>query len=369
MKILVLSSHTPSLFWFRMDMMLHFKELGNEVVVAGPGSLREWKRKFSESGIEYQEIVVERNGLNPLNDFKTLLSLDKLMKHVQPDKIFVYQAKTIAYGCMAAKHNGITEVYPMVAGLGSIFRGNGLKKKIVKNVMALLYKTAFKCSKKVFFQNGDDRDEIINAGLLSAEKVVMVNGSGVNLNKFTVTAIPTQPTFLFIGRLIRDKGIIEYLEACKRIKEKHPQVRCLLVGPYDSNPSALNPNDLGVYTKDNIVEYFGEQKDVRPYISQCGVFVLPSYYEGTPKTVLESMAMGRAIITTDAPGCRETVTDGENGYLVPIKDVDRLYECMEQLINHPEIVNEMGEKGRILAEEKYDVRKINRIISNTMNLI
>jgi len=369
MKILVLSSHTPSLFWYRMDMMRYFKELGNDVAAAGPGSRNEWEGKLSENGIEYHEIVVDRNGLNPVNDLKTLLSLNRLIRQVRPDKIFVYQAKTVAYGCMAAKYNGITEIYPMLGGLGSVFRGKGIKNMPVKAVMKMLYKSAFQRSHKVFLQNTDDRSEIIKAGLISADKVVMVNGSGVNLERFEVTALPDRPAFLFIGRLVRDKGIVEYLEAGRRIKKKYPQVRILLVGPFDSNPSALKPGELDVFIKENTVEYFGERTDVRPFIAQSSVFVLPSYYEGTPKTILESMAMGRAIITTDVPGCRETVTDGDNGYLVPMKNIDELFDCMERLIKHPEMIAEMGKRSRAIAERKYDVREVNRVIAKTMHLI
>lgn len=369
MKILVLSSHTPSLFWFRLDMMRSFIDSEGEVIAAGPGDCVEWEEKFLQYDIKYCQIAVARNGLNPLNDLKTLLSLNDLIKREKPDKIFVYQAKTIAYGCMAAKRNGITEVYPMVAGLGSIFRGKGLKNAIVKKVMAMLYKNAFCCSRKVFFQNGDDRDEVIGKGLMSLEKVVMVNGSGVNLEKFRLEPLPVAPVFLFIGRLIRDKGIIEYLEACRRVKKTYPQVRCLLVGPYDSNPSALMPEELDVYINEGVVEYFGEQTDVRPYIAQCNIFVLPSYYEGTPKTVLESMAMGRAIITTDAPGCRETVINGLNGFLVPVKNVDIIVEKMIYFIENSNSIIEMGKQGRLLAEEKYDVNIVNRIIKQNMGII
>ena len=236
--------------------------------------------------------------------------------------------------------------------------------------MSILYKQAFKCSKAVFFQNNDDKQVFIQAGLLKDKQIVMIPGSGVNIEKFVQVELPIIPTFLFIGRLIRDKGVEEYLEACTKIKAKYmDKVRCLLVGPFDSNPSALKPEDLQIYINKGIVEYFGEQNDVRPYISQCSVYVLPSYHEGTPKTVLESMAMGRAIITTDAPGCRETVKNGRNGYLVPIKNVDAVMNKMINLIEHPDVVKQMGQESRKMAVEHFDVEIVNDIILKTMGMV
>lgn len=369
MKIAVLSSHTPSLFWFRMDMMKEFIEKGHIVIALGADPESEWKHKFYEQNIDYRQLNVSRNGVNPFEDLKTLFELCKFMKKERPDKIFTYQAKTVVYGSIAAKLNGITEVYSLVAGLGSVFRGTGFKNRILKTIMKIEYKTACKYSKKVFFQNNDDQNEFVNNGLLTNEKCVIINGSGVNLEKFQQTPIPENPGFLYIGRLIKDKGVVEYLESCRAIKSKHPNVRCLLVGPYDSNPSALKPEELDPYIKEGIVEYFGEQQAVQPFISQCSTFVLPSYHEGTPKTVLEAMAMGRAVITSNAPGCRDAVTNGLNGYLVDVKDINGIIEKMETLISNPDMNNRMGAQSLKIAREKYDVKIVNLSIMKTMQLV
>ena len=369
MKIAVLSSHTASLFWFRMDMMLDFIHHGHTVIALGPENKDEWESKFREVGIQYQQLRVERNGINPFSDLRTYLQLKKIMKREKPDKIFAYQAKTVVYGCLAARANGINEVYPLIAGLGSIFRGEGLKNKVLKSLMMIEYRAACRASKKVFLQNHDDKNEFIKYKIISEDKIVVINGSGVNLEKFKQEPLPEAPAFLFIGRLIRDKGIMEYLEACKRIKAIYPQVMCLLVGPFDSNPSALKSYDLKPYIEQKIIEYFGEQSDVRPFIKQCSTYVLPSYHEGTPKTVLEAMAMGRSIITTDAPGCRETVTNGYNGFLVPVKDIDSIVDKMKILIEDSSKSKLMAENSLKIAKEKYDVNIINKSIMKTMELI
>lgn len=368
-KALILSSHTPSLFWFRVDLMKDMQAEGYEVYAAGQMPESEWAERFKGIDVAYKQISVSRNGLNPMGDMATLKDIKRLLREIKPDKIFVFQAKTVAYGCMAAHSLGITEVYTLIAGLGSIYLGHGLKNKLVKTVMSALYKQAFRKSRKVFFQNNDDKQTMLDEGLLKEDKIVMIHGSGVNVDSFVPTEMPVIPTFLYIGRLIRDKGVGEYLDACKIIKAEYGEkVRCLLVGPYDSNPSALKPEELQPLVDAGIVEYFGEQRDVRPYISQCSIYVLPSYHEGTPKTVLESMAMGRAIITTDAPGCKETVVDGVNGYLTEVKNAADVAVKMRQLIEHPVTVAEMGKKSREMACDIFDVKKVNDTILRTMGM-
>ena len=368
MKIAVLSSHTPSLFWFRIDMMKSFLASGCEVVAFGDEPVEVWGEKIAEKNIKYRQIKVERNSTNFLKDIKTFISIIKALKEEKPDKIFCYQAKTVVYGSIAARMVGIKNVYSLIAGLGSVFLGGGLKSRLVCAILSLEYKVAFKCCKKVFFQNHDDSSAFINRKIVSEDKIVYINGSGVNTEEFVPSEIPEVPAFLYIGRLIKDKGIVEYLEACRKVKDECPHIRCMLVGPFDTNPSALKPEELQTYIDDGIIEYFGQQSNVKDYIKQCWVYVLPSYHEGTPKTVLESMACGRAIITTDAPGCRETVEDGVNGYLVPVKDVNSLAEKMKVLIQDKELVRKMGTISRDIAVDKFDVNIVNGKIKETMNI-
>lgn len=368
MKIVVLSSHTPSLFWFRIDMMLDFISRGHEVVAIGNESEDKWCDEFQSKEIRYRCAFIQRNGTNPIKDLTTLFSLKKLLKEEMPDKIFTYQAKAVIYGGIAANLLGITEVYPLIAGVGSVFLSDDVKSKVIRCILKNEYRIGMKKCSKIFFQNQDDVEVFTNGKIIDKSKVVLIDGSGVNLDKFTVQPMPDTFGFLCIARLIRDKGVYEYLEACRIVKEKHPEIRCLLVGPFDTNPSALKKEELQPYIDGGTIEYFGEQADVRLYLAQCNVYILPSYREGTPKTVLEAMACGRAVITTDAPGCRETVVDGENGYLVPVKDVISLVEKMEYLIDSPETVSQMSLKGRYIAEKKYDVRLINNTIIYTMKL-
>ena len=368
MKILVLSSNTNSLIQFRLDMMKSFQNRGYTVVAAGDAPEGKWSDYFSAMGIQYRQIFVQRNGMNPKNDLKTLSSIKKLLQEERPDKIFAYQAKSIVYGGAAAKQLRIKEFYSLIAGVGSIFVSKGIKIKIVRAILSLQYRHAMNKAPIVFFQNNDDVELFLKKKIVKRSQVCVINGSGVNLDIFTPMPLPEQTAFLSVSRLIKDKGVREYLSAARIVKERYPHTRFMLVGPFDSNPSAIKPEELKPYIDDNVIEYFGEQRDVRPYLGQCSVFVLPSYREGVPKTVLEAMASQRAIITTDAPGCRDTVIDGENGYLVPVGDAVALADKMIELLNSPDEIAVMAKKGRRIAEEKYDVNKINKNICDAMKM-
>ncbi len=368
MKIMVLSSHTASLFWFRLEMMKNWLSMGHSVLAVGNESEEVWGSKFAEFGVAYQRIAFDRNGINPIRDFRSFVAVWKYIRQEKPNKIFAYQAKSVVYGSIAARLNRISSFYPMIAGVGSIFIGSGWKTQLVKSILILMYRLACSLSQAVFFQNRDDAALFIKHKIVKPEKIVMINGSGVNLDKFKSQPLPQQPRFLMIGRLIRDKGLIEYLNACELIKKDCPNIECDLVGPFDTNPSALTPEDLQPYIDRKIVNYWGEQTDVRPWLSQCQVFVLPSYHEGTPKTVLEAMATGRPIITCDVPGCRETVDPDVNGWLIPAKDSKALYVIMTKSISDYTLLEKMGKNSREIAERRFDVNQVNRTISRTMGL-
>ena len=368
MKIAILVCYNPTLINFRLDLMLEMIHLGHQVVAIGNESDSKWSKILQPYGIEYRSIRMQRNGLNPFLDFFSFVQLMKLLKKEKPDRVFTSQAKMVLYGGLAAYFLGIRDVYPLIAGLGSVFLSCGLKGLILKKILMSGYRLALRRSPSVFFQNRDDSAFFIDNRIVPSERIVYLNGSGVNLERFAKQPFPGTFGFLCVCRLIRDKGVLEYLAACRAIKKMHPAIRCLLVGPFDTNPTALKPHELQPYIDDGSIEYFGEQSDVRPYLAQCGVFVLPSYREGTPKSVLEAMSCGKAIITTDAPGCRETVIEGKNGFLVPIKDDKALVEKMLFLFQTPDLCEQMGNASRKIAEQRFDVRLVNQIILHTMKI-
>lgn len=349
-------------------MMHSFIEKGYEVVAIANEKQDKWESAFKEVGIRYRSVDLSRNGTNPFNDLKTLKSIKEVLAEEKPDKIFAFQAKTVIYGIIAAKQLGIKEVYPLIAGVGSVYLNNDFKTKVIRTILNTEYRYALSKVDTIFFQNQDDVNTFKENGLINNQNIVYLNGSGVNLQKFEKEELPEQFGLLFIGRLIKDKGITEYLNACEILKKKYNDIKCMVVGPYDSNPSAIKKEELQRYIDEGIIEYYGEQSDVRPYLKQCSVFVLPSYAEGTPKTVLEAMAVSRAIVTCDTRGCKETVENGVNGYLVKVKSVDEIVEAVEKLYLDRNLLKQMAQASRKMAEEKFDVNIINETICSTMNL-
>jgi glycosyltransferase involved in cell wall biosynthesis len=294
------------------------------------------------------------------------IELYGVIKKIKPDIVLAYTIKPVIYGSVIARLLGIKQVYVMITGVGSALLGESLKRRVFQVFIKGLYRISMPSCKKVFFQNADDAALFQKLKLVSPTQVVLINGSGVDLSYYQHKALPQAFCFLLIARIIREKGVFEFIEAARRLKLQYPEVSFKILGDFHSNPTALLREQFFGLVNDAGVEFLGEYEDVRPFIELSSVFVLPSYREGVPRSALEAMAMGRPIITTDAPGCRETVFDGENGYLVPIKNVDVLVEKMEHLINHSGLLMLMGQKSRQMAEDKFNVHYVNQKIINEM---
>lgn len=369
MKIIAVTAATNTIPRFRIDMLELWVEKGAEVLVLGDEPESEWSNYFENRNIRYRSYYVSRNGLNPLADAKTFQQLKTIFLKEKPDKVFTYQAKPNIYGCLAAHSAGISELYVMMGGLGSVFHATDMRSRIIKRIVSFEYKNALKHAKHIFFQNSDDVKTFEDARIINSEQVVMVRGSGVNLDQFKQQPLPETPSFLFVGRLVEGKGVLDYLNAARIVKKAHPEASFHLVGPFDSNPTAISPEQLQPYIEEGTVIYHGEQKDVRPFLKACSVFVLPSYYgEGTPKSALEAMATGRALIVADAVGCREVVENGINGYLVKSRAPSSLAMAMNAFIKDSNLASKMGSESRKKAKRIFDVRKVNSVICDAMGL-
>lgn len=371
MRVVVVAGFARSLVNFRGPLLQAMVDSGHEVIACAPGCPDDVVTALAEIGVTYQAIPLERTGMNPIRDLATIVSLKGLFEGLRPDCVLSYTAKPVIYGSLAAGLAGVRKVYSMITGLGYAFGDSSVKQKLIGLPVQALYRSALRRNDAVFFQNPDDQEFFVRKGLIAnPRQAVLINGSGVDLVHYREAAqVKGNVSFLLIARLIRDKGIVEYVEAAKRIKRHHPSVAFRIVGPFDSNPSAISRSAVEQWHKEGIIEYLGETRDVRPFIANCSVYVLPSYREGTPRTVLEAMAMARPIVTTDAPGCRETVVHGRNGYLVPVRDVDGLAEALCRFIATPELIPGMGKESRKIAIEKYDVHKVNKTILHTMGLV
>jgi glycosyltransferase involved in cell wall biosynthesis len=368
-KIIILSTYAYSLLNIRGDMMAAMAALGHQIIAAAPEDESAWSTAFQQKGFRYIAVPIQRTGLNPFKDIRTLFSLYRMFRKEKPDVLFAYQAKAVAYGCLAAKLAGVREIFSMIAGLGSIFQLKGIKGAVIRSILVSQYKAALACCQKVFFQNPDDAEDFVKRHLVKPSKAVLVHGSGVNMVRFCPRSIPSEPVFLFVGRLLRDKGLLEYLEAARLVKKNFPGARFMVLGSLETNPMAVSAEELAPFEADGSVELLGFTTDVRPYLEACSVFVLPSYREGTSRAVLEALAMGRPVITTDAPGCRETVRNGINGWLVPVRDAKQLAEKMAWMIQHPEEGRSMGQESLRICRERFDVNEVNRVILKAMGMV
>lgn len=371
MKIIVFAGFAESLINFRGTLLAALVSGGHEVLAMAPGESPFVAEKLRTIGVEYHSLALERTGLNPIKDLRSYFLITAKLRELKPDVLLSYTIKPVIYGSLAARSAGVPRIFSMITGLGYSFMEGGFKQKLVNKIVSRLYRKGLAENEKVFFQNPDDLDFFCKQGFLgNCNKAILINGSGVDINHFVETpARCGELVFLLVGRLLRDKGIGEFIEAARMLKRKYPRAIFRIVGPIDSNPAAFKAAEIKVWHREGIVEYLGEIEDVRPVLSDCSVYVLPSYREGMPRTVLEAMAMGRPIVTTDAPGCRETVVSGENGYLVPVKDAVALANAMERFLLEPDLIPKMGRRSREIAEERFDVRKVNDVIMRSMGLI
>ncbi|MDG1707552.1 MAG: glycosyltransferase family 4 protein [Emcibacteraceae bacterium] len=369
-KIIVFGSFALSLVKFRFQLLKDLTNNGYEVFACAPDADDQIIDKLISINVKYVHIDLCRTGINPFRDVINLLRMKNTFLDIKPDFILCYTIKPVIYGSIAAKLAGIKNIYSIVTGLGYSFVAKGIKANIVNFIVSSLLKISLKYNRTIFFQNPDDIDLFQEKKLLkNSEQSFLINGSGVDLEHYQKASLPIECSFLLIARLIKDKGVVEYAKAAKLVKKSHPNTKFYLAGWIDTNPSSITQSELDEWISSGTIDFLGELDDVREAFTMSSVYVLPSYREGTPRTVLEAMAMGRAIITTDAPGCRETVIDGENGYLVPIKNSVILADKMEYLINTPKVVQKMADSSYKIVNDKYDVHKVNDIILQEMELI
>lgn len=367
MKILINSGRSVPFLGTRKKIFSSIIKKGHTVTLTGYQT--GYERQINDLGADFIETPVNRAGFNPIRDLKLLFTYYNLIKSKKIDLVHSYTIKPNIYGSIAARLAGIKKVYPTINGLGYAYTGNDLKTKLVRIVTSILYKIAFSCSTKVFFQNPDDADEMIRRHLIKPDKCVIIAGSGIDLIEFSEIEQPERLSFIMVTRLLKSKGVYQYLEAAKLVKKKYKNIEIKLVGPLDPNPDGVKQQELQKFIDERIISYLGVSSSVHSLLGSSSVFVLPSYYrEGVPHSILEAMATGRAIITTDSPGCRETVKEGVNGFLIPTKDAKKLAEKMIWMIENPKEVTVMGKASLKYAKEKFDVNKVNSKMLETMSI-
>ena len=344
-KIAILANHSGGLYDFRKDLIAELKKHAN-VTVAVPHNDR-WE-ELHKLADEVIELPVDRRGMNPIHDSKLFRQYRAMLKEVEPDLVLTYTIKPNIYGGLACRMAHIPYAVN-ITGLGSAIENGGWLKRFV----LALCKPALKSARVVFFENAGNRDTLAATGVVPKGRDVVLNGAGVNLEDYPYQSYPQEGTvrFLFVGRVMREKGVDELFAAAKRMKQEYGDgVEFHIVGSFEEEYKPL----MDELEQAGVVKYHGYQSDMKRFYAMASCVVLPSYHEGMSNVLLEGAATGRALITSDIPGCREAVEDGVSGYLCPTKDVDALCDAMRRFAELPENRQaEMGRRGRTRMEQKF----------------
>lgn len=371
-RVAIVSNNSSNLINFRGHLIKNLVDKNFNVLVITPKKdfSINFEKKILELGAKISTIPLERTGTNPFQDIITYFSLKSLFDKYKPDIVLSYTSKPIIYCGLAIGKNDKINFFPNLTGLGYGFTDNfHLKRIIINFILKILYKLSLKSSTAIIFQNPDDRLLFKNLNLTNNKKSFIVNGSGVDTDFFFPTNLPIEPKFLMLSRLVADKGVIEYCEAAREIRSKFPDAKFQLAGSFDSNPSGIKYDQIKKFIDNRDIEYLGHVDDVRALLNQCRFYVLPSYREGTPRSVLEAMSVGRPIITTNTVGCRETVIDGLNGLLVQVKSKISLVDAIKKMLEFDDVkINEMARQSIELVRQKYDVSKVNENIIKIIEL-
>lgn len=363
-RVFLVTSHAGSVLSFRGELIRCLIESCCSVVVLAPNHTMQSRVELEALGASVGHFPMTRAGISPLKDLRSFIALWHIFASRKPNILVTFFVKPNIWGVLAAACAGARRRIAVVEGMGYIFTEGLNGKRSFKQIIAgwivlFLYKVAFTVAHSVIVLNRDDLRELQRSRVVNPRKAVLLGGIGVRLDQWKLLPPHYSPiTFTMVARLLIEKGIFDFLAAARVIKKKYPKTRFLLLGGLDDNPGSIQAAHLDPWIADGVVEWLGHA-DVLIWLAKTSVFVLPSYREGLPRSTQEAMAMGRPVITTDVPGCRETVVDGLNGFLVPPRNPDALVKAMENFIMNPNLILMMGRQSRRMAEERFDVHKVN----------
>lgn len=361
MKIALITPTSGQVIGFRAKLIETLQQNGYEVSVLTFD--KEHKQEIESRNIKFYCVEDKNRSLNPFKVLSLKNKYCKIIKETKPDTVFTFMLKPNTFGVLAAKKAGIKNVYSMVEGAGDVFINNGLKWKIIRKVVCVLYKKAFRNSKKVFFLNNDDKTEFIQRKLVKPEQCEVVHGIGIDLEKFAYKTIKNHKTFLMVARMLKTKGVYEYCKCARIVKQKYPDA----VFNYLGAEGTVTLADIKEYIDDGSINYLGTTNDVRPYLEESLLLLLSSYREGLPMSIMEAESVGRGIITSNGVGCRDTVVDGYNGFIVARGDYMLMAEKVIWCIEHPTEAEQLGLNARHFAEENFNQKEINRSIVNLIS--
>ncbi|TMP49541.1 MULTISPECIES: glycosyltransferase family 4 protein [unclassified Pseudoalteromonas] len=370
-KVIIIGTVASSILGFRRDLIKSLVLGGHSVYAFAMDYSDEQKCEVLGLGATPIEYKLSRSGMNPAKDMMTILQLKSLIKKIEPDVVFSYFSKPSIYGTIASSLAKVPRIVAMLEGLGYIFTdqptGVSFKLKFLRKLQVLLYKLAFPLLDRLIFLNPDDPVDLVQKYNIKTKSISVLGGIGVNLSEYPLSTPPTNNVkFIFIGRLLAEKGIKDFINAAKVIKLTNSDVDFIVLGQIDdSNPGSISQEELDALIKSGIIIYPGQVDNVIKWLHESSVFVLPSYYrEGVPRSTQEAMAIGRPVITTDVPGCRETVKHGFNGFLCPPHDHISIVRAMEKFLNDRALIEVMGAKSHSMAKENFDSNEVNKQLIN-----
>ncbi len=373
MRIAVVGTISYSMVSFRGPLLRALAKAGHEVYAFAMDYSMASEEQVRELGAIPVRYALDRTGTNPFRDLHSIFLLRSLFRGFAIELVFSYFIKPIIYATIAAQLAGVRKRYALLPGMGYVFTESGrfpdCRHRALNTLLRGLLRYVFAKNERVFVYNTDDEQELQKLNLATSVQLKRVNGTGIDLQQYPQVAGRTSPvTFLLAARLLKEKGIREYAKAARSVKVKYPEARFILLGGIDTNPGAINKDEVQAWVEEGVLEWPGYVTDIKPWLADSSVYVLPSYREGVPRSTQEALATGRPVITTYAPGCKDTVCDGVNGFLVPIRDVEALAERMIRFITQPELIKTMGDASRRLAEERFNVHAINRSLLEVMGL-
>ncbi len=376
-RFLYVGNHAGYFLTHRLPVMLALQENGYEVHATIPTEpdalakmvLGDAVAEIQSLGFPIHSVPLKRGSLGIRGELQVIRSLFRIYKQVKPDIIYHATMKPVIYGGLVARLTNQPAIISAITGLGYTFIGSDFKTRTMRKILSIVFRFVLGHSNSIaLFQNDDDRDLFVKHGLVAPEKTLVIKGSGVDVDLFHYTPeTPDTPIVVLPSRLLWDKGVGEFVEAARNLRSQDIEARFVLVGDVDpENPRSISSEQLQAWINEGIIEWWGWQQDMSSVFQKAHIVCLPSYREGLPKALIEASAAGRAIATTDVPGCREVVQSGENGLLVPVKSVNSLQEALSTLIENPDLRQMMGKKGREKAEKEFSTKVI---VANTLQAV
>ena len=371
MKLALVGRDANRVLAFRGSLVRAAQARGHQVIAITGPTTEDQVHALAQAGVRCLPVALDAGGMHPMRDRWYQISVRQLLRRERPDALLAYNPKPLAFATRAARQAGVPRVVGMVTGLGHGFMGHSMRERLVRWIKARLYRRAFEACDAILLQNALDREELRRCGALADShlaRVRMIAGSGVDLEHFAACALPQGARFLMIARPLREKGLPEYFAAAREVAKRVPDATFEWLGPlHDTNPSAMAEGEIAALLAEGVVRHVPECDDVRPALAACSVFVLPSHREGTSKVMLEAMAMGRPIVTTDAPGCAD-VPAHEAGRTVPVGNAAALADAMIEFGCSAALRSRAGEAARLCAESRFDHRTVDATVLDALGL-